>query len=113
MTYANARIVASIKFLLVCMMMRGTIMAVLAVNMKNRHGAGCRMPCTMMDGANVSCGTDGVYGVMGGVLFDTPEEAILICIWPACRRCSPGTARKDYRDYQRWQNESSVLMLWT
>lgn len=70
---------------LVCMMMRGTIMAVLAVNMKNRHGAGCRMPCTMMDGANVSCVPMACMALWGAcclILQRRPYYLYLACLPP-------------------------------
>ncbi|OUN23578.1 hypothetical protein B5G34_00300 [Flavonifractor sp. An82] len=40
-------------FISVCMMMKGIIKVVLAVNMSPIHGAALLMACTMKDGANV------------------------------------------------------------
>ena len=48
----------------------------LDVNMKTTHGADCRMPCTTRGWGDCPLCTDGAYSTMGGMLFDTAEEAI-------------------------------------
>ena len=57
-------------------------------------------------------GSDGCTVVYKTENYTSDEIEAVISGLPAAD-VAPGTARKDYRDYQRWQNESSVLMLWT